>query len=195
MAIYSKSFSVLLILNCLLWRISAHWDCCGNFQQGIQRLSRLKFDVFFQESNQALRIFDWHSRPVLGISKAQIIKCWMQLRFYQFLKYYSKLNENNYMYMLINIWTHLRNTTEDSTGKKAHVTDLIKQHITFPVFTFQRQYFSLRPCFGLTINKAQGQTLQLVGLDLRTPMFSHGMPCVALSNLWHVPLFPWSLQL
>ena len=29
------------------------------------------------------------------------------------------------------------NTFEDSTGKKAHVTDLIKQHVTFPVLTFQ----------------------------------------------------------
>ena len=70
---------------------------------------------------------------------------------------------------------------EDSTGKKAHVTDLIKQHNTFPVFTFQRQYFPLRPCFGLTINTAQ--TLQFVGLDLRTPVFSHDTLYVALSNL------------
>ena len=74
-------------------------------------------------------------------------------------------------------------TREDSTGKKAHVTDLIKQHTTFPAFTFQRQYFPLRSCFGFAINKAQGQTLQFVGLDLRTPVFSHGMLYVALSNL------------
>ena len=49
-------------------------------------------------------------------------------------------------------------------------------------FTFQRQQFPLRPCFGLTINKAQGQTLQVVSLDLRTPVFSHGMLYVALSR-------------
>ena len=76
--------------------------------------------------------------------------------------------------------------SEDFTGKKAHVTDLIKQHITFPVFTFQQQYFPLRPCFGFTINRAQGQTLQFVGLDLRTSVFSHGILYVALSN-WYVP--------
>ena len=64
---------------------------------------------------------------------------------------------------------------KDSTGKKAHVTDLIKQNINFPVFTFQRQYFPLQPCFGLTINTAQGETLQFVELDLRTPAFSNGM--------------------
>ena len=72
---------------------------------------------------------------------------------------------------------------EDFTGKKAHVIDLIKQYITFPVFTFQRQYFPLRSCFGLTINKAQGETLQFVCLDMRTPAVSHGMLYVALSNL------------
>ena len=79
--------------------------------------------------------------------------------------------------------------------KKAHVTDLIKQHTTFPVFTFQPQYFPLRLCFYLTINKAKGQTLQFVGLDLRTPVFSHGMLYVALSNLWHAPFFPWRLHI
>ena len=47
-------------------------------------------------------------------------------------------------------------------------------------FTFQR--FPLRQCFGLIIKKAQGRTLQVVGLDLRTPVFSHGMLYVALSR-------------
>ena len=49
-------------------------------------------------------------------------------------------------------------------------------------FTFQRQHFSLRPCFCLTINMAQGKTLQVVSLDLRTPVFSNGMFYVALSR-------------
>ena len=49
-------------------------------------------------------------------------------------------------------------------------------------FTFQQQHFPLRPCLGLTINTSQGQMLQLVGLDLRTPVFSHGMLYVALSR-------------
>ncbi|GFS19264.1 ATP-dependent DNA helicase [Elysia marginata] len=48
-------------------------------------------------------------------------------------------------------------------------------------FTFQRQQFPLRPCFSLTINKAQGQSLRVVGLDLRSQVFTHGMLYVALS--------------
>ena len=47
-------------------------------------------------------------------------------------------------------------------------------------FTFNRKQFPLRPCFSLTINKAQGQSLKVVGLDLSSPVFTHGMLYVAL---------------
>ena len=47
-------------------------------------------------------------------------------------------------------------------------------------FTFNRKQFPLRPCFSLTINKAQGQSLKVVGLDLSSPVFSHGMLYAAL---------------
>ena len=50
-----------------------------------------------------------------------------------------------------------RHTFEDSTGKKAHVTDLMMQRITFPVF-FPTTMFSPTTMFWLnTINKAQGK--------------------------------------
>ena len=67
---------------------------------------------------------------------------------------------------------------------KTHLIPLIRLQPSYSIlpFIFPRQQFPLRPCFGLTINKAQGQTLQIVGLDLRTPLFSHGMLYVALSR-------------
>ncbi|GFO18405.1 ATP-dependent DNA helicase pif1 [Plakobranchus ocellatus] len=40
---------------------------------------------------------------------------------------------------------------------------------------FQRRHLPLRPCFAMTMNKAQGQTLKYVGLDLRQPVFTHGV--------------------
>jgi hypothetical protein len=50
-------------------------------------------------------------------------------------------------------------------------------------FDFQRTQFPLRLAFAMTINKAQGQTLRHVGLDLRQPVFTHGQLYVALSRV------------
>ena len=38
----------------------------------------------------------------------------------------------------------------------------------------------------MTINKAQGQSLQHVGLDLQTPVFAHGQFYVAVSRVTSV---------
>ena len=38
----------------------------------------------------------------------------------------------------------------------------------------------------MTINKAQGQSLEHVGLDLRTPVFTHGQFYVAASRVTSV---------
>jgi ATP-dependent DNA helicase PIF1 len=41
-------------------------------------------------------------------------------------------------------------------------------------FTLRRRQFPVRPTFAMTINKAQGQTLKMVGIFLPKPVFTHG---------------------
>ena len=47
---------------------------------------------------------------------------------------------------------------------------------------FHRRQFPLRLAFAMTINKSQGQSVHQVGIDLRSPVFTHGQLYVALSR-------------
>ncbi|KAL7265439.1 hypothetical protein ACSBR1_003255 [Camellia fascicularis] len=49
-------------------------------------------------------------------------------------------------------------------------------------FRMTRRQFPVRLAYVLTINKSQGQSVKFVGVDLRTPVFSHGQLYVALSR-------------
>lgn len=51
----------------------------------------------------------------------------------------------------------------------------------FP-FTLRRRQFPVRLAFAMSINKAQGQSIKVVGLDFRVPVFTHGQLYVALSR-------------
>jgi hypothetical protein len=54
-------------------------------------------------------------------------------------------------------------------------------NMNFP-FTLRRRQFPVRLAFAMTINKAQGQSVRIVGVNLTTPAFAHGQLYVALSR-------------
>lgn len=53
-------------------------------------------------------------------------------------------------------------------------------------FIISRVQFPVRLCFAMTINKSQGQSFTRVGVDLRSPVFSHGQFYVAMSRVTDV---------
>ena len=50
-------------------------------------------------------------------------------------------------------------------------------------FEFKRLQFPVRLAFAMSINKAQGQSLKVAGINLETPCFSHGKLYVACSRV------------
>jgi ATP-dependent DNA helicase PIF1 len=60
-------------------------------------------------------------------------------------------------------------------------------------FSFKRLQFPVRLAFAMTINKAQGQSLRVAGINLEQPCFSHGQLYVACSRVGSPKrLFIWA---
>ncbi|XP_050527732.1 ATP-dependent DNA helicase PIF1-like [Daktulosphaira vitifoliae] len=57
---------------------------------------------------------------------------------------------------------------------------MIPSDTTLP---FKRLQFPVRLAYAITINKSQGQTMSVCGLDLENPCFSHGQLYVACSRV------------
>jgi ATP-dependent exoDNAse (exonuclease V) alpha subunit len=77
----------------------------------------------------------------------------------------------------------VRLLTGDNAGQHVFIPRL-KIEPTNAQIPFQlcRLQYPLRLSFSMTINKSQGQSLNRVGLDFRTPIFAHGQFYVAISR-------------
>ena len=62
------------------------------------------------------------------------------------------------------------------------IIDSIKSSNDDLPIPLERHLFSVQFAFAMTINKAQGQSLEHVGLDLCTPVSAHGQLYVGLSH-------------
>jgi hypothetical protein len=73
----------------------------------------------------------------------------------------------------------------DHNGQVALIPRISLIPTSTPAFTFKikRRQFPVRLAFAVTINRAQGQSVKYVGLDLRIPVFAHGQLYVALSRV------------
>ena len=78
----------------------------------------------------------------------------------------------------------IRLLTGEHRGKTVFIPrmGLIPQDTQIP-FEFCRRQFPLHLCFAMTINKAQGQSVAHVGLNLQNPIFTHGQLYVAISRV------------
>lgn len=79
--------------------------------------------------------------------------------------------------------THSIKCRTVSSGKSVAIPriDVTEADTKLP-FKLVRRQFPIRVCYAMTINKSQGQTFDRVGIDVRKPVFMHGMLYVALSR-------------
>lgn len=73
--------------------------------------------------------------------------------------------------------------TGSAAGDRVYIPriDIAPSDVNLP-FTLKRRQFPVRLAFAMTINKAQGQTFDAIGMHLDEPVFSHGQLYVAFSR-------------
>ena len=80
---------------------------------------------------------------------------------------------------------HVRLIGGDHDGQFALIPRICLIPTSTPHFAFRFKHlqFPVRLAFAITINKAQGQSVSYVGVDIRIPVFAHGQLYVALSRV------------
>lgn len=72
--------------------------------------------------------------------------------------------------------------TGDKSGEEVFLPRITLNEEKF-IVPFRRHQFPIRIAYGMTLNRCQGQTLDMVGLDLRHPSFAHGQTYDGMSRV------------
>lgn len=74
--------------------------------------------------------------------------------------------------------------TGEHCGRDVHIPRITLQSSKGQLgCTISRHQFPVKAAFAMTVHKSQGQTFDFVGVDVRTPVFMHGMLYVAFSRV------------
>jgi ATP-dependent DNA helicase PIF1 len=83
--------------------------------------------------------------------------------------------------VVTNLGRHLIQLALQGTGERI-ILPKIPLTLECNEIKFRRTQFPIKPCFSMTINKAQGQSLHTAGINLNHEPFSHGQLYVAVSR-------------
>lgn len=72
--------------------------------------------------------------------------------------------------------------TGSASGQMVYIPRIPMITNEYP-FEFKRIQFPVKLCFAMSINKAQGQTMKVAGIDISDPCFTHGQFYVACSRV------------
>lgn len=80
------------------------------------------------------------------------------------------------------LFVRLINAGDDESRYASIPRIWLETDVETSVYPFRRLQFPVRPCFAMTISKSQGQSLKVVGIDMRIDPFLHGQTYVAFSR-------------
>ena len=77
----------------------------------------------------------------------------------------------------------LRNFYQQNGNGSRYLINQILSHLLVATSIVRRRQFPVRPCFAMTVNTSQGQSLHRVGIFCSRDLFSHGRFYVAASRV------------